>query len=66
MKRTNTMGAKASEVSLWRDERGMGTLEIVLILAVLIAIVLVFREQIISFLESLMERVTGKSDELFE
>jgi hypothetical protein len=44
----------------------MGTLEIVLIVAVLIAIVLVFKTEIISFLESLMSKVTGKSDELFE
>ncbi|MFD0671450.1 Flp1 family type IVb pilin [Cohnella sp. GCM10027633] len=66
MVRTNNVSPNKSGVSLLRDERGMGTLEIVLILAVLIAIVLVFREQIISFLESLMEKATGKSDELFE
>lgn len=53
-------------VSLWRDERGLGTLEIVLIVAVLIAIVMVFREEIITFLESLMGKVAGKSDDLFE
>lgn len=52
--------------ALWRNERGMGTLEIVLILAVLIAVVLVFKDQIITFLEGLMDKVTGKSDELFE
>jgi len=52
--------------ALWRNEQGMGTLEIVLIVAVLIAIVLVFKTEIISFLESLMSKVTGKSDELFE
>lgn len=52
--------------ALWRDEKGMGTLEIVLIVAVLIAIVLVFKEQILTFLEGLMSKVTGKSDELFE
>lgn len=52
--------------TLWRNEKGMGTLEIVLILAVLIAVVLVFKDQIITFLEGLMDKVTGKSDELFE
>ncbi|MBO9599283.1 MAG: hypothetical protein J7559_15865 [Cohnella sp.] len=52
--------------SLWRDEKGMGTLEIVLIVAVLIAVVLVFKDQILTFLDGLMDKVTGKSDELFE
>ncbi|MFC4601021.1 Flp1 family type IVb pilin [Cohnella hongkongensis] len=54
----------------WRalrdDEDGIGTLELVLIVAVLIAIVLVFREEIIGFLNSLMDRVESKSDEVFE
>lgn len=52
--------------ALWRNDKGMGTLEIVLIVAVLIAVVLVFKDQIITFLNGLMDRVTGKSDELFE
>lgn len=57
---------KKAGSALWRDEKGMGTLEIVLIVAVLIAVVLVFKDQIIDFLEGLMEKVGGKSDELFE
>ena len=48
------------------DEEGIGTLELVLIVAVLIAIVLVFREEIIGFLKSLMEKVETKSDEVFD
>jgi len=48
------------------DEEGIGTLELVLIVAVLIAIVLVFREEIIGFLEGLMRKVETKSDEVFE
>lgn len=52
--------------ALRRDERGLGTLEIVMIAAVLVAIVLVFKDQIIGFIETLMDKVSGKSDELFE
>jgi len=52
--------------ALGEDEEGIGTLELVLIVAVLIAVVLVFREQIIEFLESLMGRVDEKSKEVFE
>lgn len=34
------------EVSLFRDNRGVGVVEIILILVVLIALVLVFKEQL--------------------
>lgn len=52
--------------SLRDDEEGIGTLELVLIVAVLIAIVLVFREQIIGFLKTLMVGVEKKSEEVFK
>ncbi|MFC5531625.1 Flp1 family type IVb pilin [Cohnella yongneupensis] len=58
--------AKKAAGTLWRNDRGMGTLEIVLIIAVLIAVVLVFKSEITTFLGDLMEKVTGKSDELFD
>ncbi|XID93067.1 Flp1 family type IVb pilin [Paenibacillaceae bacterium WGS1546] len=48
------------------DEEGIGTLELVLIVAVLIALVLVFRKEIIEFLESLMTRVESKSEDVFK
>ncbi len=48
------------------DEEGIGTLELVLIVAVLIAIVLVFREEIIGFLTTLMEKVETKSNDVFD
>lgn len=40
----------------WRDEEGLGTLEILLILAVLVAIAIVFRKWIISWVNSLFEQ----------
>jgi len=58
-------GAQAFR-DLKEDEEGIGTLELVLIVAVLIAIVLVFREEIIGFLETLIGRVDEKSKEVFE
>lgn len=48
-----------------RDEEGIGTLEIVLIAAVIIAIALLFKDWIVDFLQSLMDRVEGKSDTFF-
>lgn len=53
-------------MTLRDDEEGIGTLELVLIVAVLIALVLVFREEIIGFLKSLMDKVETKSDEVFD
>ncbi|MDR3119794.1 MAG: hypothetical protein LBU58_00395 [Clostridiales bacterium] len=42
----------------WREEDGMGTVEIVIIIAVLVGLALIFRDAIIEF-------ATGVMDELF-
>ncbi|WP_154665870.1 Flp1 family type IVb pilin [Paenibacillus pinihumi] len=39
---------------LWRSEDGMGTLEIILIIAVLILVALLFKDQILRLVKSLM------------
>ncbi len=46
-------------IGLWRDEEGLGTLEILLIVAVLIAVALAFRQYIIKWVKSLL----GKMDQ---
>lgn len=48
-------GWKQNLRSFWRDERGIGTLEILLILAVIVLIAVVFRKWIISWVDSLFE-----------
>ncbi len=52
--------------SLWRDERGIGTLEIVLIAAVLIMVAIFFKDWIMEFLGNLMDSVEGKAETVFE
>ncbi|RIE00981.1 multidrug transporter [Cohnella faecalis] len=59
------LGAVRKLESLAEDEEGIGTLEIVLIAAVIIAIALLFKDWILDFLESLMDKVEGKSDTFF-
>lgn len=59
------LGAIRKLESLAEDEEGIGTLEIVLIAAVIIAIALLFKDWILDFLESLMDKVEGKSDTFF-
>lgn len=50
----------------WKDEEGLGTLEMILIIAVLIAVVLVFREEIVKVVKSLIDTAGVKSQEVFE
>lgn len=39
----------------WNDEDGLGTLEILLIIAVLVVVALMFRERIMGWVESLLD-----------
>lgn len=52
--------------NFWRDEDGLGTLEMILIIAVLIAVVLVFREEIVKVVKDLISTAGDKSQEVFE
>ena len=57
---------KGNAMGFWRDEEGLGTLEMILIIAVLIAVVLVFREEIVKVVKSLISTAGEKSQEVFE
>jgi Flp pilus assembly pilin Flp len=46
--------------SFWQDEEGLGTLEILLIVAVLIAIAIAFREYIINWINELFGQADGQ------
>jgi len=41
----------------WQEESGMGTVEIVIIIAVLVGVALLFRGQITSFVESATDKI---------
>lgn len=45
---------------LW-DERGIGTVEMILILVVLIALVLIFKEQMTDLVNSIFDKITKQS-----
>ncbi|MFC6331772.1 Flp1 family type IVb pilin [Paenibacillus septentrionalis] len=55
--------SKEGIVSFWRNEQGIGTLEIVLIIAVVVIIFLLFKDFIVEFVEKL---VSGSENELKE
>lgn len=47
----------------WQEEDGMGTVEIVLIIAVLVALVIIFRKAIIDFMNSATKSVFKAASE---
>lgn len=49
----------------WRNKDGLGTLEIVLICAVIIAVALLFKDKILEILDNLFGKVQSGSDDVF-
>ncbi|UVI31421.1 Flp1 family type IVb pilin [Paenibacillus spongiae] len=49
----------------WRDEEGLGTLEIILIIAVVIILALLFKDWIIDLVERLMGKADDQADKIF-
>ncbi|WP_340027173.1 Flp1 family type IVb pilin [Paenibacillus sp. FSL H7-0940] len=50
----------------WKEEEGLGTLELILIIGVIIIIALIFKNQIKTLVERLLTNVSNKSNEFFE
>lgn len=60
----STMMEKAK--GFWQDEEGLGTLEMILIIAVLITVVLLFRKEIVDLIQALFDTAGEKTQEVFE
>ncbi|MBM7566940.1 Flp1 family type IVb pilin [Paenibacillus sacheonensis] len=52
--------------NFWKDEEGLGTLEVVLIIAVVIILALLFKDWIIDLLKNLMGSADEKANEIFD
>ncbi|WP_246070473.1 Flp1 family type IVb pilin [Paenibacillus kobensis] len=50
---------------LWKEEDGIGTLEIILIIAVIIIIALLFKDWIIELVNNLMGQADSQANEIF-
>lgn len=48
-------------LTLMKDEKGVGVVEIILILVVLIALVVIFKAQLISLVGTIFEKITSES-----
>lgn len=50
--------------TLLSDESGMGTVEIILIIVVLIGLVIIFKKQLTSLVNTIFEAITSKSNDV--
>lgn len=50
---------------VWRQEEGVGVIEIVLILVVLIGLVIIFKTQITKLLENIFKEIESQSKEVY-
>ncbi|RAW19172.1 hypothetical protein DC345_03310 [Paenibacillus taichungensis] len=57
---------KSKVIGFWKEEDGLGTLELILIIGVIIIIALIFKDQIKTLVERLLTKVSNKSNEFFE
>lgn len=53
---------KQKLIAFWNEEEGLGTLEMLLILAVLVAIAVVFRKWIIAWVNRLFDQTQSELD----
>ena len=50
----------------WKDDRGVGVIEVVLILVILIGLVLIFKEQITVIVTSAFAKMTGDANSILK
>ena len=49
----------------WKDEQGVGVIELVLVLVVLIGLVIIFKKQITTFLQNIFKEINSQSKEVY-
>ncbi len=53
---------KQAWIRFWREEDGVGVLELILIIAVIVVIAIIFRKWIIDWVNRLLESISEKTD----
>lgn len=51
--------------AFWLEEEGIGVIEVVLILVVLIGLVIIFKKQITTLLDSIFKQINSQSKEVY-
>ena len=49
----------------WKDEQGVGVIEPVLVLVVLIGLVIIFKKQITTLLQNIFKEINSQSKEVY-
>lgn len=64
--KAKNLGAKISNgvKAFWNDESGMGTVEVILIIVVLIGLVIVFKKQISGIVEDIFKTIRAETREI--
>lgn len=50
--------------AFWEEEEAIGVVEIILILVVLIGLVVIFKEQLVSLVKSILSKITEQSNSI--
>lgn len=56
---------KREAINFLKEEDGVGVIEVVLILVVLIGLVIIFKKQITTLLEAIFKQINNKSKEVY-
>lgn len=48
----------------WKEEDGMGTVEVILIIVVLISLVMIFKEQLTKLVQSIFEKIVKQANKI--
>ena len=51
--------------AFWKDEQGVGVIELVLVLVVLIGLVIIFKKQITTLLQNIFKEINSQSKEVY-
>ena len=62
MKMIHRFKERMKGAAFWMDESGMGTVEIILIIVVLIALVIIFKTQLTSLVNTIFETITDSAN----
>ena len=57
-------GIKTALQGFWADESGMGTVEVILIIVVLIGLVIIFKKQINDLVNKIFKKITSDSNQI--
>ena len=49
----------------WKDEQGVGVIELVLVLVVLIGLLIIFKKQITTLLQNIFKEINSQSKEVY-